>query len=198
MKLSGENVIFCHLQIRITRRSPPLFWSVFLFLSWWLFTIIEWNIDFYLHIKIHPSSMGLRACLFPFPCLSVCLSICLSLCLSVWPCVCLSVWDEIKQLNQMTNPALMHTACRCLFSRFGSPIICQNERVSPKNQAPALAPCRRTTMGLNDAETQWRRTVGQNRQEYRLEYWATHSSVHSFACTAHSFACSTLLASFAY
>ena len=33
-------------------------------------------------------------------------------------------------------------------------------------------------------------TVGQNNQEYRLKYWATRSSVRSFARTAHSFACS--------
>ena len=39
------------------------------------------------------------------------------------------------------------------------------------------------------------RTVGQNKQEYRLEYWATRSFVCSFARTAHSFACSGLLAS---
>ena len=33
-----------------------------------------------------------------------------------------------------------------------------------------------------------------NSQEYRLKYWATRSSVHSFSRTAHSFACSGLLA----
>ena len=38
------------------------------------------------------------------------------------------------------------------------------------------------------------RTVGQNNQKYRLKYWATRSSVRSFARTAHSFACSGLLA----
>ena len=38
-------------------------------------------------------------------------------------------------------------------------------------------------------------TVGQNNQESRLKYWATRSSVRSFARTAHSFACSGLLAS---
>ena len=38
-------------------------------------------------------------------------------------------------------------------------------------------------------------TVGQNNREYRLEYWANRSSVRSFARTAHSFACSALLAS---
>ena len=37
-------------------------------------------------------------------------------------------------------------------------------------------------------------TVGQNNQEYRWVYWATRSSVRSFACTAYSFACSALLA----
>ena len=37
-------------------------------------------------------------------------------------------------------------------------------------------------------------TVGQNNQKYRLKYWAIHSSLHSFAPTAHSFACSALLA----
>ena len=37
-------------------------------------------------------------------------------------------------------------------------------------------------------------TVGQNNQEYRLKYWATHSSVYLFTSTAHSFACSALLA----
>ena len=36
--------------------------------------------------------------------------------------------------------------------------------------------------------------VGQNNQESRLEYWATRSSVRSFARTAHSFACSALVA----
>ena len=35
----------------------------------------------------------------------------------------------------------------------------------------------------------------ENSQEYRLKYWATRSSVRSFARTAHSFACSGLLAS---
>ena len=34
-------------------------------------------------------------------------------------------------------------------------------------------------------------------QEYRLKYWATRSSVRSFARTAHSVACSGLLASLA-
>ena len=34
-----------------------------------------------------------------------------------------------------------------------------------------------------------------NSQEYRLKYWATRSSVCSFNRTAHSFACSGLLAS---
>ena len=37
-------------------------------------------------------------------------------------------------------------------------------------------------------------TVGQNNLEYRLKYWATRSSVRSFARNAHSFACSGLLA----
>ena len=41
------------------------------------------------------------------------------------------------------------------------------------------------------------RTVGQNSQKYRLQYWATHSSVRSFAHTAHLFARSGLLASLA-
>jgi len=36
-----------------------------------------------------------------------------------------------------------------------------------------------------------------NSQEFRLWYWATRSSVRSFARTAHSFACSGLLASLA-
>ena len=38
-------------------------------------------------------------------------------------------------------------------------------------------------------------TVGQNSHELRRKYWATRSSVCSFAQTAHSFACPTLLAS---
>ena len=38
------------------------------------------------------------------------------------------------------------------------------------------------------------RTVVWNRQEWRRKYWATRSSVRSFARTAHSFACSGLLA----
>ena len=37
-------------------------------------------------------------------------------------------------------------------------------------------------------------TVGQINQEYRLQYWATRSSIRSFPCTAHTFACSRLLA----
>ena len=36
-----------------------------------------------------------------------------------------------------------------------------------------------------------------NSQEYRLENWATRSSIRSFARTAHSFTCSGLLASLA-
>ena len=38
-------------------------------------------------------------------------------------------------------------------------------------------------------------TVSQINQKPRRNYWATRSSVHSFACTAHSFTCSGLLAS---
>ena len=33
-----------------------------------------------------------------------------------------------------------------------------------------------------------------NKQESRCKYWAPHSSVHSFTRTAHSFACTALLA----
>ena len=40
----------------------------------------------------------------------------------------------------------------------------------------------------------WVGTVVQNSHESRRKYWATRSSVHSFARTAHSSACSTLLA----
>ena len=40
-------------------------------------------------------------------------------------------------------------------------------------------------------------TMVDNSQEYRLKYWATRSSVRSFARTAHSFACCGLLASLA-
>ena len=38
----------------------------------------------------------------------------------------------------------------------------------------------------------------QNNQEYRRKRWATRSSVRSFARTAHSFACSALLALLAH
>ena len=49
---------------------------------------------------------------------------------------------------------------------------------------------------LSSWKSDWREgTVGQNIQEYRLEYWTTRSSVRSFTRIAHSFACSTLLAS---
>ena len=37
------------------------------------------------------------------------------------------------------------------------------------------------------------RTMVQNNQESRHMYWAPHSSIRSFACTAHSFNCSALL-----
>ena len=40
-----------------------------------------------------------------------------------------------------------------------------------------------------------KRTVGQNNQEHRLEYWATCFSVCSFTLTSHLVVCSTLLAS---
>ena len=40
--------------------------------------------------------------------------------------------------------------------------------------------------------------MGQINQDYRLKYWATRSSVRSFARTAHSFACSALLALLAH
>ena len=40
-------------------------------------------------------------------------------------------------------------------------------------------------------------TMVENSQEYKLLYWATRSSVRSFVRTAHSFACSGLLASLA-
>ena len=38
----------------------------------------------------------------------------------------------------------------------------------------------------------------QNSQESRCKYWATRSSVHSFVCTAHSFATSAQLALLAH
>ena len=38
--------------------------------------------------------------------------------------------------------------------------------------------------------------MGQNNQEYRLEYWATCSSICSFPYTTHLFVCSALLISF--
>ena len=41
------------------------------------------------------------------------------------------------------------------------------------------------------------RTVGQINEKYRLKHRATRSSICSFARTAHSFTCSTLLASLA-
>merc|ERR1719259_67793 len=41
------------------------------------------------------------------------------------------------------------------------------------------------------------RIMVQNNQKSRGKYWATRSSVRSFARTAHSFACSGLLASLA-
>ena len=37
-------------------------------------------------------------------------------------------------------------------------------------------------------------TMGQNDKNSRCKYWATRSSIRSFACTAHSFTCSALLA----
>ena len=40
-------------------------------------------------------------------------------------------------------------------------------------------------------------TMVENSQDYRLYYWATRSSVRSFARTAHSLACSGLFASLA-
>ena len=40
-------------------------------------------------------------------------------------------------------------------------------------------------------------TMVENSQKYRLQYWATRSSVRSFTRIAHSFACSGLLASLA-
>ena len=49
------------------------------------------------------------------------------------------------------------------------------------------APCRRSHQF----------TMVENRKEHRCKYWTTRSSVRSFARTAHSFACSGLLASLA-
>ena len=43
-----------------------------------------------------------------------------------------------------------------------------------------------------------RRTVVWNNKESRCKYWATRLSVRFFTRTAHSFACSALLALFAY
>ena len=43
----------------------------------------------------------------------------------------------------------------------------------------------------------WQSTVGQISQEPRRKYWATRSSIHSFARTALLFACSAPLASLA-
>ena len=47
-------------------------------------------------------------------------------------------------------------------------------------------------------EPQRRRcTMVDNSQEYRCKYWATRSSVRSFARTAHSFTCSGMLTLYA-
>ena len=51
-------------------------------------------------------------------------------------------------------------------------------------------------MGDLDRRT-YQCTVGQNNQKCRLKYWATRSSIHPFARTAHSFHCSSLFASLA-
>ena len=50
----------------------------------------------------------------------------------------------------------------------------------------------------NESMTNKKRfTMVENSQEYRLQHWATCSSVRSFARTTHSFACSGQLASLA-
>ena len=53
------------------------------------------------------------------------------------------------------------------------------------------------TLGRGSGKGEGGGTMVENSQEYRLQYWATRSSVGSFARTAHSFACSGLLASLA-
>ena len=49
------------------------------------------------------------------------------------------------------------------------------------------------TMGSTD-QASFKYTMGQNNQKSRYKYWANCSSVRSFTRTAHSFACSALLA----
>ena len=56
---------------------------------------------------------------------------------------------------------------------------------------PRWRPCK------EEAPHRRRCTVVWNKQESRCKYWATRSSVRSFACTAHFIACSTLLNSLA-
>ena len=51
---------------------------------------------------------------------------------------------------------------------------------------------------LGHSGSSHRITVSQNNQKSSLQYFATRSSVCSFARTAHSFACSTLLALLAH
>ena len=53
-------------------------------------------------------------------------------------------------------------------------------------------------MGSEEKGENLENTMRQNYQESRCEYWATRLSVHLFAHTAHSFACSALLATLAH
>ena len=52
-------------------------------------------------------------------------------------------------------------------------------------------------IGVKIYEVNLSHTMVENRKEHRCKYWATRSSVRSFARTAYSFACSGLLASLA-
>ena len=69
----------------------------------------------------------------------------------------------------------------------------------PKLVRKCTIRCLKTTWFCPTVRRHLPSTVGQNNKEYRLEYWATRSSLlaRSFACTTHLFACSALLASLA-
>ena len=101
------------------------------------------------------------------------------------PCVIVCPFSMGQYMWHLFLPSSNRLVSMTMISTFSCHSMCQKS-----SEVVVRGPCeamkRRSTC-----------TVGQNNQKYRRKYWATRSSVRSFTRTAHSFACSGLLASLA-
>ena len=99
---------------------------------------------------------------------------------------CISVFVHVAT----PNSSLGRT--NVLYSRIKS-CICYSETIFTKRQLGQNASAVCFSFIFLFGAKSHQSTMVKNSEEYRLKYWATQSSVRSFARPAYSFACSRLL-----